>query len=143
MVAETDGTSEKSHPKFTTDQVIAALRESRGMVAVAARKLGCSRLTLYRYIKRHAAVREAIEDERALMTDTAELSLYRSITSGEAWAVCFYLKTQGKSRGYVERTETVQTGEMIVRLVYEDRDPRAVIPTVSRPAPGDSGGDPL
>ena len=36
----------------------------------------------------------------------AELSLFKAIQTGEAWAVCFYLKTQGKDRGYVERYET-------------------------------------
>lgn len=75
------------------------------MVSVAARNLGCNRRTIQRYAKRHETVREALEDARELMTDTAELALYKAIRDGEAWAVCFYLKTQGKQRGYVERSE--------------------------------------
>ena len=39
------------------------------------------------------------------MLDVGELSLLRAVQNGEAWAVCFLLKTQGKQRGYIERAE--------------------------------------
>ena len=39
------------------------------------------------------------------MLDNTESALYVAALRGEAWAVCFLLKTQGKSRGYVERAE--------------------------------------
>jgi hypothetical protein len=39
------------------------------------------------------------------MKDNAESALYSAVLGGEAWAVCFYLKTQAKDRGYVERQE--------------------------------------
>jgi hypothetical protein len=91
--------------KFTTQHVIAALRETKGMVYLAAKKLGCDHKTVSNYAKRHPTVQAAIDDERGHFVDTAELALERAVLSGEGWAVCFALKTLGKSRGYVERLQ--------------------------------------
>ena len=91
--------------QFTAAQVIEALGKTCGMKGPAARLLGCSRRTLYNYEKRYASVAEAIEEQRELNLDAAEMSLLRAVERGEAWAVCFYLKTQAKHRGYTEKTE--------------------------------------
>ena len=96
--------------KYTQAQMLTALEQSKGMVTVAARLLGCHVETVYAYIERHPALAEAKRQQREGMTDVAELALYKAIQSGEAWAVCFYLKTQGKSRGYVERVEQQHSG---------------------------------
>jgi len=85
--------------------IVAAIRTNRGMVAKAARSLGCKRDTIYRAAERHAIVREALEDEREVRLDEAEQALFKAIDAGESWAVCFFLKCQGKRRGYVERQE--------------------------------------
>jgi hypothetical protein len=92
-----------AHTKLSEAE--AALRRSKGMVAVAARELGVSRQALYRRINETPALAELLVEERELVTDTAELALHKAIVSGEAWAVCFYLKTMGKQRGFVERQE--------------------------------------
>ena len=107
--------------RITVDLVLAALRASKGMVSIAARRVGCDRSTIYEYIKKYPSVAAALADERETMTDTAELALYSAIQDKEAWAVCFYLKTQGKGRGYVERQELTGANgapiEMTVREV--------------------------
>ena len=64
-----------------------------------------SRETLYKYIRAHKTVQNALEEARETMIDNAESALYSAVLNGEAWAVCFFLKTQGKRRGYVERQE--------------------------------------
>lgn len=89
----------------TLDEIENALRNTKGMVAPAAKVLGMTRSALYERINKHERLQTVIADEREAMTDTAELALHRAIVNGEAWATCFYLKTQGKSRGYVERQE--------------------------------------
>ena len=91
--------------RYKAEQIVDALGQSKGMVTVAARLLRCDPDTVRNYAKRYPAVEEKIREEREGMTDVAELALYKAIQSGEAWAVCFYLKTQGKGRGYVERQE--------------------------------------
>lgn len=107
--------------KFTASDVVDALRASKGMVYVAARALDCSANTIYNYAKRHATVQEAINQERGMMVDTAELALWKAIQNGEGWAISLTLKTLGKSRGYVERSEITGSdgSELIVRVVRE------------------------
>jgi hypothetical protein len=94
--------------KFSTTEV--ALREAMGNVSAAARRLGVSRGGLEQYVKKNPKLIGIIDDARQAMCDNAESSLNRAVISGEAWAVCFTLKTQGKSRGYVERVQTEISG---------------------------------
>ena len=94
---------------FTVAQVVAALKKTKGMVYLAADELGCSHTTVYNYINRHPTIKGAFEAENGKMLDVGEMKLYQSVLNGEAWGVCFLLKTKGKSRGYVERQE--QTGK--------------------------------
>lgn len=103
-------------------KIIAALKESRGLVAVAARKLGISRQQIYRRMQSNDQVREAVEEARDFTTDTAEAALFKAIAAGEAWAVCFYLKTQGKDRGYVEKQQLEHTGELPVIVVKREKE---------------------
>ena len=93
--------------KFEPSDVADMLTECRGLVQVAERRLACNPKTIYQYVKKHAVVREALQDARAYMTDTAELALFNAIQERAPWAVCFYLKTQGRDRGYAERPDMV------------------------------------
>lgn len=92
-------------PRFTVQQVIDAIDDKKGMVYLAAEKLGCCHTTVYNYARRHPTVQYAIDANRGVMLDTAELALWRGIQDGESWAVQFALRTLGKDRGYVERQE--------------------------------------
>lgn len=103
-----------SNFKYTPEQVIAVLKESKGLRALAANKLGCHVRTVDNYIERFPEVAEAVKHQKEGMLDVAEGMLYRAINNGEPWAICFYLKTQGKARKYTERMEvTGQDGKPI------------------------------
>jgi len=118
--------AERSHVatyhKYTPQEIIDALEVSRGLIAPAARNLGCSRDTIRKYLAEYPEVAKAKADMREAVTDSAESSLYRAIEDREAWAVCFYLKTQAKDRGYAERAEvTGPSGAPVkIRLVYDE-----------------------
>ena len=98
-------------PSAPDDKMISVLKESRGLVAVAARKLGISRQQIYRRLDSSDEVREAVKEARDFTTDTAEAALFKAIAEGQPWAVCFYLKTQGRDRGYVEKHQHEHTGK--------------------------------
>jgi hypothetical protein len=110
-------------PKFTAAQVVEALNATKGLIFLAARRLGCHYNTITNYAKRYASVRECLEASRGEMVDAGESSLFRAVLNGEAWAVQFLLKTLGKSRGYVERTETRIGGADDAPPVRFDRTP--------------------
>lgn len=101
--------------RYTAQEVIEALQETRGLRALAARRLGCHVGTVDNYVRRYKSVAAVIEQEREAMLDLAEAKLLSAINSGEAWAVCFFLKTQGKKRQYTERVQV--TGENGAPLV--------------------------
>jgi|TARA_R100000049_G_C1914630_1_gene61203 hypothetical protein len=93
--------------KFTAKEVADAITQAKGFITVAARRLGCRRDTIYRYIKEYASVREAKDDAREIMLDITEGKLFEQIQEGNMTAIIFHLKTQGKGRGYIERQEIV------------------------------------
>jgi hypothetical protein len=107
--------------KYTQEEMIKALEESKGLIAPAARALGCSRDTIRSYLEEYTAVAQAKLDQREAVTDMAENALYQAILDREAWAVCFYLKCMAKDRGYVERAElTGAHGAPVkIKLVYD------------------------
>jgi hypothetical protein len=90
---------------YTAEEVVKAIENSRGFVTTIAKNLGCSRVHVYRLIDKYATAKEALENEREGVKDFAEGKLIQQIDAGNITAIIFYLKCQGKDRGYVERTE--------------------------------------
>lgn len=95
----------------TIESIEAELRKTKGMVAIAARQLGLTRQGLYFRINRSARLQQLLQEEREVVTDSAELKLYQAIMNGDMIAVKYYLSTQGRTRGYVIRTETDLTSD--------------------------------
>jgi hypothetical protein len=95
--------------RYTAKQVIEALIETKGMVYLAAHRLGCDPDTVRNYCKRYPSVQAARDTQRGMMIDVAETKLYQSIENGEAWGIAFALKTIGKDRGYVEQQKLALT----------------------------------
>lgn len=91
--------------KFTPDQVIAALRETNGMVYLAAALLRCGPRTVYRMRDRFPAVAEAIDEERGKFIDICESALRRNVLDGKEVSIIFALKCLAKQRGYIDRMQ--------------------------------------
>jgi hypothetical protein len=92
-------------PKYTVAQMCTALAETKGLVYLAARRLGCNVNTVLRYCQRYPAVEAVKVQARGELLDEAELRLWRAIQRDEAWAIAFCLKTIGRSRGYAEHLD--------------------------------------
>ncbi len=98
----------------STDRIIECLRETNGLVSLAAKRVPCSQTTIYQRAKDVQAVRRAIEECRAELVDYGELALRKAVIDGEPWAVGLVLKTLGRDRGYVERQEVEHSGSVTV-----------------------------
>lgn len=99
---------------------IEALKKSLGVVMAASKKTGISRATHYHWYKTDPKYKSAVDDISEDAIDFAETSLLGQIKDGNTTATIFYLKTKGKDRGYVERQEIQQTGEINVNFVGEE-----------------------
>ena len=55
--------------------------------------------------------------------DISEQKLRAAVLNGEPWAIALVLKTLGKKRGYVERTEIAGTDDgQPIQVVIKQRD---------------------
>lgn len=91
--------------KFEPADVIAALKATMGMRTLAARQLGCAYGTIRRYIETYPEIADAEREARENMLDKVELKLYDKCMKDDTTAIIFMLKTLGRNRGYVERSE--------------------------------------
>ncbi len=88
--------------KVTIPQILEALKASAGFYGIASQKLGISRQALWRRVRDNPELQECVDDLKELQLDLTESKLLQAIKGGEGWAICFHLKTKGKSRGYIE-----------------------------------------
>lgn len=77
-----------------------------GNISAVARNFGVHRHTIQARIDKHKDLKRLLDDTRETMLDNAESQLYTKVLAGDTAALIFFLKTQGKRRGYVERKET-------------------------------------
>jgi AcrR family transcriptional regulator len=106
--------------KLKAEKVIPLIREHKGNMTMVAKALGVHRTTVWRFKNKHQTVADAFEEARETMIDNVESRLYASALKGEGWAVCFFLKTQGKGRGYVERQEYAGVEDQPLRIIMDE-----------------------
>ena len=94
--------------------MLVALEKSLGVATTACKSVGIARQTHYRWMQEDPEYKEAVESISDIAIDFAESKLHDSIENGSDTAIIFYLKTKGKKRGYVERTEVEQSGGLTV-----------------------------
>lgn len=105
---------------LTTEQIANALAKKAGNVTDAAKALKVTRQALHLRIKDDESLQQIVTDAREALVDIAESMLVKQIRRGNTAAIIFTLKTQGKARGYVERVEQEHSGEVILRVVYDE-----------------------
>jgi len=127
---------------------IKALKNTGGVLKNVAEVIGCARSTVYEAAKRHPEVEAVLQEEREKLKDLAEERLIEQIQQGNMTAIIWYMKTQMKDRGYVEKQEVEHSGEIKgaevqVYLPSNDRDdlPEAVRERMDTGA-GANGGRP-
>jgi hypothetical protein len=99
-----------------------AIVKAYGNLSTAAKSLSIERATLYAWIESEG-LEEAVQEGRNKRLDFAESMLDKGMKDGNMTAIIFYLKTQGKSRGYVERQEvTGADGKKLFEVTIVDGD---------------------
>ena len=100
---EEDAYAHITHPKKKA--MLNMLVRSLGVVTTACNSVGIHRRTHYDWMDSDAEYRNAVNELNELVIDFAESHLHKRIKEGDTIATIFFLKTKGKKRGYVERTE--------------------------------------
>ena len=88
--------------------MLEALEQSLGIVTSACKKVGIGRTTHYEWLKTDEEYKKAVNSIEDVALDFAESQLHLQIQDGSTASTIFYLKTKGKKRGYIERTEVQQ-----------------------------------
>jgi len=86
-------------------KMLAALEKSLGVVTLACKSANLDRSQFYVWLKEDEEFAEAVEDMNDIALDFAESSLHKQIQGGVPSSTIFYLKTRGRSRGYIEKSE--------------------------------------
>lgn len=91
--------------RLKVKEVGEALQKKSGNMAAVARSFGVTRQAVWKYVQEHEGLKEVQKELRETFVDEVESGLYQNAISGHVTAQIFILKTLGKDRGYVERSE--------------------------------------
>ena len=110
----------------STDNILAKVPGSGGVVRTIAKRVGLSRSRLYARIRDEMVLQDAVAEERESMLDTAEHHLFRYVQQGKEWAIKYVLSRLGKERGYTTSMKldanVERVGKVIVYLPDNGRD---------------------
>jgi hypothetical protein len=96
--------------------MIEALEKTLGIVTQAANMVGIHRTTHYLWLEQDEVYKQAVEGITDIALDFAEGKLHQRIKDDSDTAIIFYLKTKGKKRGYIERSEVDMSGNVGVNI---------------------------
>ena len=96
----------------TKKAMIQALEKSLGVVTTACKQVEISRDTHYRWMSDDEDYKAEVESLSDVALDFAESQLFKQIRDGNTAATIFYMKTKGKKRGYIEKTQFEHSGEI-------------------------------
>lgn len=107
---------------LTVEALKTEIERLNGNVAAVARSFGVSRKTVHNRVNESQTLQEALEQARETMLDNAESVLYKRVLEGSTAELLFFLKTQGRDRGYTERHEITgkDGGELRIVMSWGD-----------------------
>ena len=95
---------------------IEAMYKCLGIVSKAAELSGIARGSHYRWMDEDPEYKREIESVPDYVLDFVEDKLHTLIKDQDTTATIFYLKTKGKKRGYIERSEVDMSGNVGVNI---------------------------
>ena len=99
------------------ESFLEALEKSLGIVTVACRSTNTPRSTFYKWLKEDKEFSKQVRDIDNIALDFAESKLHKQIENDNHVSTIFYLKTKGKKRGYVEKSEVdITSGDEPIKI---------------------------
>lgn len=112
----------------TDKEILDAIRASKGMLYIAAKKLGCDPKVVKDRIKYVAELKEAAHNEKESTKDFVELKLIEALQKGEPWALKFFAERQMRDRGYGDKTDITLNGAITIPFMPKRGDLAVVVP---------------
>ena len=108
---------------FSIAQIVTIYEKKGCNITSTCKALGISRKTFYEWRAKKKKLAEALEEKEESIIDYAESKLVEHIQNDDIQALIFFLRTKGKKRGYVEKTESdvnVNAFEKLMQDVEDD-----------------------
>jgi hypothetical protein len=103
--------------RYTEEQIKNALSKAGGFISMACKSLGCTRKTIYNYIDKFPELKDIVTDIREQYLDIAEAALIKNVKDGKSGDIKYFLNTQGKKRGYVEKNQLdITSGDKVINM---------------------------
>ena len=119
---------------ITKEAFIIAYRENFGNITIACQACGISRTMYQNWMKNDPEFKQALAEiePEEIMLDWGEHKLMERITKGDTLATMFLLKTKGKRRGYIEKTEVSHEGDVVKAITVNVLKPGATLDQVPK-----------
>lgn len=119
---------------LTKEAFIIAYRENFGNITISCQACGISRTMYQNWMKNDPDFRKALAEiePEEIMLDWGEHKLMERITKGDTLATMFLLKTKGKRRGYIEKTEVAHEGDVVKAITVNVLKPGASLDDVPK-----------
>jgi hypothetical protein len=101
------------------DAMIESLSKCLGVVTTACKKVGITRETHYHWFNTDEGYKNRVMDIKNIAIDFVESKMFAAINNGDSSLTKYYLSTQGKSRGYVEKMEVDNQVTMVKPVIID------------------------
>lgn len=110
--------------RLSEAKLLELIPKMAGNISAIARAFGVNRSAVLEYIQRRPDLAALLQDARETMVDNVESRFYSDcLKEDPAYQTSriFFLKTQGKHRGYIERQEVAAEVKADVQLTTHDK----------------------
>lgn len=112
--------------KKPSNKFLVDLYKKKGCnVSATCSAIGCTRWAFYKWKDKDPKLAQMLEEAYESIIDFAESKLVEHINEGDITSLIFFLKTKGKKRGYVEKTEqdlNVNPFEKLMQELPDDEE---------------------
>ena len=108
--------------KIPIEKIIQIYEKKGCNITATCTALGIARKTFYEWGEKKKKLAEGLEAAEEAIIDFAESKLVEHINNDDVQALIFFLRTKGKKRGYVEKTEADVNINQFEKLMQDTED---------------------